>query len=82
MTTVIPVRALTFVVALCALVGSACGGGGSVGAAATPPATVTSSDPSSRQPAPEIEGISLEGKRISVADFRGRPVLVNVWSSW
>ena len=33
-------------------------------------------------PAPALAGVTLEGKRLSLADFRGRPVLVNVWSSW
>lgn len=33
-------------------------------------------------PAPALAGVTLKGKRLSLADFRGRPVLVNVWSSW
>lgn len=33
-------------------------------------------------PAPATTGITLDGKRLSLADLRGRPVLVNVWSSW
>jgi peroxiredoxin len=32
--------------------------------------------------APEISGRSLDGETISLGDFRGRPVVVNVWSSW
>ena len=39
------------------------------------------SDPS-REPAPAIEGETLDGAAIALADFRGKPVLVNVWSSW
>ncbi|MFN0152784.1 MAG: TlpA family protein disulfide reductase [Gaiella sp.] len=35
-----------------------------------------------RPPAPKISGITLEGKRISLAQFKGRPVMLNVWSSW
>ena len=31
---------------------------------------------------PAIEGLTLDGKRLSLADFRGRPVLVNTWASW
>ena len=37
---------------------------------------------SSNRPAPQVEGISLDGSRISLEDFRGRPLFVNVWSSW
>lgn len=27
-------------------------------------------------------GTDLEGEPVSFAEFRGRPLLVNVWSSW
>jgi hypothetical protein len=44
---------------------------------------VTEAAPSAnREPAPEIEGPSLDRDSISLVDFRGRPVLINVWSSW
>jgi hypothetical protein len=33
-------------------------------------------------PAPAISGTTLDGKRLSLAALRGKPVLVNVWSSW
>ena len=62
--------ALAFVVAL-----AAAGCGGEKEATAPPPAT------SARQ-APEIEGVTLDGKRLSLSDFRGRPVFVNVWAAW
>ena len=43
----------------------------------------TESAPSpSRKRALQIEGQSLDGNPISLGDFHGRPVLVNVWSSW
>jgi hypothetical protein len=35
-----------------------------------------------RPRAPEVEGVGLEGELLSLADLRGRAVLVNVWSSW
>jgi hypothetical protein len=35
-----------------------------------------------RPPAPPIAGTTLEGKRLSLADLRGKPVVINVWSSW
>ena len=50
---------------------------------ATPPAETTPpAEAADRPPAPAIEGVSLEGERISLADFRGKEVFVNVWSSW
>lgn len=36
----------------------------------------------SRPKAPAISGVTLEGKKVSLAQLRGRPVLINVWSSW
>jgi hypothetical protein len=29
-----------------------------------------------------LAGAGLDGERVSLADFRGKPVFVNVWSSW
>jgi RTX calcium-binding nonapeptide repeat (4 copies) len=31
---------------------------------------------------PVVEGLTLDGEKLSLADFRGRPVLVNTWASW
>lgn len=37
----------------------------------------------SRPKAPAIAGVTIDsGKRISLASLRGKPVLINVWSSW
>ena len=30
----------------------------------------------------ELEGETLDGTPLSLADFRGTPVFVNVWASW
>jgi cytochrome c biogenesis protein CcmG/thiol:disulfide interchange protein DsbE len=35
-----------------------------------------------RPKAPPIAGVTIDGERVSLAQFRGRPVLINVWSSW
>ena len=35
-----------------------------------------------RPKAPPIVGKTLAGKKLSLAKFRGKPVLINVWSSW
>ena len=33
-------------------------------------------------PKPPIAGTTLDGKRLSLAGLRGKPVVINVWSSW
>jgi hypothetical protein len=30
----------------------------------------------------DIEGETLDGERLSLALFRGKPTFVNVWASW
>jgi hypothetical protein len=53
---------------------------------ASPQTTTTSTDapPSTprREAAPTLSGESLAGEPITLGDFRGRPVMINVWSSW
>ncbi len=34
------------------------------------------------RPAPDFELRTLEGERLRLSDFRGRPVLLNFWASW
>ncbi len=34
------------------------------------------------QPAPAIALDDLDGRRVALADFLGRPVVVNIWASW
>ena len=43
---------------------------------------VTTVDPGSRQPAPTLSGDSLDGGSVSLEDYRGRVVVLNVWASW
>jgi thiol-disulfide isomerase/thioredoxin len=33
-------------------------------------------------PAPEIEGTDLEGKKLSLSDYRGKVIAVSFWASW
>jgi peroxiredoxin len=33
-------------------------------------------------PAPEINARDLEGNPVSIADYRGRVVLLNIWATW
>jgi len=77
------VRALTFAAALCAVLVVGCGGerGDDAAAPVTPTETAVSPEASNRPSAPAIEGVSLDGERLALTDFRGRPVFVNVWSS-
>jgi cytochrome c biogenesis protein CcmG/thiol:disulfide interchange protein DsbE len=32
--------------------------------------------------APPLSGVTLDGRSMSLADLRGRPVVVNFWASW
>lgn len=34
------------------------------------------------QPAPRFTLVSLDGNEVSLADYRGQPVLINFWASW
>lgn len=34
------------------------------------------------QPVPELSFVNGEGKKLSLADFRGRTVLLNIWATW
>jgi hypothetical protein len=78
-------RALAVIAALFALVAAGCGS--ESGEQVTPATTTTSTESAPPEgeggrPAPAIEGTTLDGERLSLADFRGRRVLVNVWAAW
>jgi thiol-disulfide isomerase/thioredoxin len=34
------------------------------------------------KPAPAFTLVTLDGKRVSLSDYKGRPVLVNFWATW
>ena len=34
------------------------------------------------KPAPAFTLVSLDGKKVSLADYKGKPVLVNFWATW
>jgi hypothetical protein len=76
-----PVGLLLALVA--ALVLAGCGGSNDE---VSPPAQTETTETQPAEPmreaAPAIEGATLDGAAIELADFSGRPVLVNVWSSW
>ncbi|BDM73798.1 hypothetical protein HEK616_72850 [Streptomyces nigrescens] len=65
---------------------SACGDGASGGSAQTRFVqgkdgvdTVKKAD---RQPAPDLSGETTTGKKLDVADYKGKVVILNVWGSW
>ena len=66
---------------LVAVIASGCGGSQDAAAPTveTPEATVTTAG---RPPAPALSGTTIDGESIALGDFQGRPVLINVWSSW
>jgi thiol-disulfide isomerase/thioredoxin len=83
-------RVVAVVVGLGLLVGCT-GGGGDNGAGSAGNAnarfvsgsgTVTTIPAGERQAAPALVGESLTGSRISLADFEGKVVVLNVWGSW
>ena len=61
------------------LAAAACGGSGKESASSPPPPAATTAE---RVAAPAIAGTTLDGEPVDLADLRGRPVFVNVWSSW
>jgi hypothetical protein len=61
-----------------------CGSSDEQVASPQPTTTSTGMPPSApaREAAPPLSGESLGGEPITLGDFRGRPVMINVWSSW
>ncbi|WP_432146396.1 TlpA family protein disulfide reductase [Streptomyces sp. bgisy084] len=72
--------------AAAALTLSACGDGASGGSAQTRFVQgkngVDTVKKAQRQPAPELSGESTTGKKLDVADYKGKVVILNVWGSW
>lgn len=73
--------------AVAALTLSACGSGGTSGGSGNTN-FVAGSDgiatlgKGERQDGPKIEGKTLEGKKLSLDDYKGKVVVLNVWGSW
>lgn len=43
---------------------------------------LTTVAPAQRKPAPDVTGTTLDGKTVTLSDFRGTVVVINVWGSW
>ena len=69
---------------LVAVIATGCGRSDEQTASPQPTTTSTETVPSTpmRDAAPPLSGESLAGEPITLGDFRGRPVMINVWSSW
>ncbi|MET9817303.1 MULTISPECIES: TlpA disulfide reductase family protein [unclassified Streptomyces] len=76
--------ALAGALALAALAASGCGGSGDDAQAAGPSddQRLAHLAVKGREAAPDISGETLTGKRVSLADSRGKIVVINVWGSW
>jgi len=75
---------LTTAVAALAVVAAACGG-----AATTEPTTapglnapIATTQPPSGDPAPTRQFQTFAGETVSLADYTGKPVVLNFWASW
>lgn len=47
-----------------------------------PSTTRVGGSPLLDKPAPPIDLLDLDGQRVQLADYAGRPVIVNFWASW
>jgi thiol-disulfide isomerase/thioredoxin len=53
------------------------------GSAGAMPAAASPRETNDLETAPHLRGVDpITGKDVSLADFRGKPVVVNVWASW
>ncbi|OEJ25654.1 redoxin domain-containing protein [Streptomyces agglomeratus] len=71
-----------------ALALSACGGDGGTSSGSgganfvTGDSGISTVARAERQPAPKLDGKTLEGKKLDVRDLKGKVVVMNVWGSW
>ncbi|WP_329301074.1 TlpA family protein disulfide reductase [Streptomyces sp. NBC_00659] len=73
--------------AVAALVLSACTSGGTSGGAGNSNFVpgkngISTVAKGSRDAAPDLSGKTVDGKRLDIADYKGKVVVLNVWGSW
>ena len=51
-------------------------------AVAPPPAWAFNFAPTEPKPAPELTFLDAQGSELSLADFRGKVVILNLWATW
>ncbi|WP_055493066.1 TlpA disulfide reductase family protein [Streptomyces sp. TP-A0356] len=73
--------------AVAALALSACGSGGVSGGSGntnfiTGKDGIATVKKGERTAAPDLSGPTVDGKRLDVADYKGKVVVINVWGSW
>ncbi|MFC9429836.1 TlpA family protein disulfide reductase [Streptomyces sp. NPDC056987] len=78
---------LPLVVAASAMTFSACGSGGKSGGGGdtnfvTNTGGISTVAAADRLPVNKIEGQTLEGEKLDIADLKGKIVVLNVWGSW
>ena len=57
-------------------------GDGSASEAAPGTTTEAQDAPLKGKPAPAFTLVNLAGKKVSLSDYKGRPVIVNFWATW
>lgn len=58
------------------------GGAGDTGYVGQPVTGITNYAPAQRVTAPTLSGTTLDGKQLSLSDYHGKVVVVNLWGSW
>jgi peroxiredoxin len=81
------VALLATTAAVAALTLSACGSGGTSGGGGdtnfvTGNNGIATVPQGKRATAPELAGETIDGKRLSTADYKGKILVINVWGSW
>lgn len=66
----------------CASGGGISGGGGNTNYVAANDPGLSTVALGRRPTAPQISGVSLQGKPLSLSDYKGHLVVLNVWGSW
>ena len=73
-----PTTRIAVVLSALALVAAACGGSGSADEGESPSATTAAP----RELAPPTPFVMFEGAQATLADFGGKPLVLNFWASW